>query len=130
MRCVEEKRPCPARWQPTEKRRPGLELTDAGKAATRRRPGCRRPLTDKRFAVLRQHTAEPIWLRADALEDELGKRSFQARVLYVMQRVPRHLSVVPELAASGNQDSPLPSGFKWTGFAHLNAYAAIGYAGA
>ena len=72
------------------------------------------PLTDKHFAVLRRHMIELISLHAEVLEDELGKRSLQARVLDVMQRVPRHLFVPPELAALAYQDSPLPIGFNKT----------------
>ena len=50
--------------------------------------------------------AEPISLHAGALERELRRRLSEARSLYVMQRVPRRLFMVPELAASAYQDSP------------------------
>jgi protein-L-isoaspartate(D-aspartate) O-methyltransferase len=69
------------------------------------------PLTDKHLAVLRRHMVELIALHVEVLEDELGKRSLQVRVLDAMHRVPRHLFVPVELAALAHQDTPLPIGF-------------------
>lgn len=72
------------------------------------------PLTDKHLAVLRRHMVELISLHAEVLEDELGKRSLQARVLDAMHKVPRHLFVPKRLAALAYQDTPLPIGFDKT----------------
>jgi protein-L-isoaspartate(D-aspartate) O-methyltransferase len=72
------------------------------------------PLTDKHLAILRRHMVELISVHADVLEDELGKRFLDERVLAAMQRVPRHLFVPQELATLAYQDTPLPIGFDKT----------------
>ena len=73
-----------------------------------------KPLTDKHLAILRRHMVELISVHADLLEFEIGKPSFDDRVLAAMQRIPRHLFVPPPLAAHAYQDSALPIGFDKT----------------
>ena len=73
-----------------------------------------KPMTEEHLAVLRRHMVEAIAIRADLLEEELGKPALDARVLEAMLRVPRHLFVPGPLAALAYQDAPLPIGFDKT----------------
>lgn len=73
-----------------------------------------KPLTDKHLSILRRHMVELISVHAEVLEDELGRRSLDVRVLAAMQRIPRHLFVPQVLAALAYQDTPLPIGFDKT----------------
>ena len=73
-----------------------------------------KPMTEEHLAVLRRHMVELIAIRAELLEEELGKPALDARVLEAMLRVPRHLFVPGPLAALAYQDAPLPIGFDKT----------------
>src|SRR5215218_4703785 len=79
-----------------------------------RGPAAMKPMTEEHLAVLRRHMVEAIAIRADLLEEELGKPALDARVLEAMLRVPRHLFVPGPLAALAYDDTPLPIGFDKT----------------
>jgi protein-L-isoaspartate(D-aspartate) O-methyltransferase len=71
-------------------------------------------MNDKHFAILRRHMVETIGIHCDLMEDELGKASFDDRVLAAMLKVPRHLFVPEPLAHVAYEDAPLPIGFNKT----------------
>ncbi len=73
-----------------------------------------KPMTEKHLAVLRRHMVEVIAIRADLMEDELGKPAINEEVMAAMLRVPRHLFVPAELATLAYHDTPLPIGFDKT----------------
>ena len=73
-----------------------------------------KPMTEKHLAVLRRHMVEVIAIRADLMEDELGKPALSGEVMAAMLRVPRHLFVPAELATLAYHDTPLPIGFDKT----------------
>ena len=73
-----------------------------------------KPMTEKHLAVLRRHMVEVIAIRADLMEDELGKPALNEEVMAAMLRVPRHLFVPAELATLAYHDTPLPIGFDKT----------------
>jgi protein-L-isoaspartate(D-aspartate) O-methyltransferase len=57
---------------------------------------------------------EVIGIHTDLLEEELGKATFEKRILTTLLRVPRHLFVPEALAHAAYQDMPLPIGFEKT----------------
>jgi len=57
---------------------------------------------------------EVVSVHADLLSDEIGKSTFDERVLNVMHEVPRHLFVPAQVAGAAYQDMPLPIGFDKT----------------
>jgi protein-L-isoaspartate(D-aspartate) O-methyltransferase len=71
-------------------------------------------MTEAHLAVLRRHMVEVIAIRAELMEDELGKPSLSDGVMAAMLRVPRHLFVPAELATLAYHDTPLPIGFNKT----------------
>lgn len=71
-------------------------------------------MTEAHLAVLRRHMVEVIAIRAELMEDELGKPSLSDGVTAAMLRVPRHLFVPAELATLAYHDTPLPIGFNKT----------------
>ena len=73
-----------------------------------------KPMTEGHLAILRRHMVEVVAIRADLMEEELGKAALDARVLGAMLRVPRHLFVPAPLAALAYDDTPLPIGFDKT----------------
>jgi protein-L-isoaspartate(D-aspartate) O-methyltransferase len=73
-----------------------------------------KPMTEAHLAILRRHMVEVIALQADLMSEEIGKSTFEERVLKAMLRVRRHLFVPPELAAVAYHDTPLPIGFDKT----------------
>ena len=73
-----------------------------------------KPMTEAHLAILRRHMVEVIALQADLMSEEIGKSTFEGRVLEAMLRVRRHLFVPPQLAAIAYQDTPLPIGFDKT----------------
>ena len=75
-----------------------------------------KPMNDKHFAILRRHMVDVIEIHTDLLEEELGKATFEKRILTTLLRVPRHLFVPEALAHAAYQDMPLPIGFEKTIF--------------
>jgi protein-L-isoaspartate(D-aspartate) O-methyltransferase len=73
-----------------------------------------KPMDEEHFAILRRHMVEVIAIHADLMSEELGKATFQDRVLAVLLRVPRHLFVPVQLAPFAYHDTPLPIGFDKT----------------
>jgi protein-L-isoaspartate(D-aspartate) O-methyltransferase len=73
-----------------------------------------RPMTEEHLAILRGHMVEVIAIHADLASDELGKATFDPRVMAVMKKVPRHHFVPAQLALHAYQDMPLPIGFDKT----------------
>ena len=73
-----------------------------------------KPMTEGHLAVLRRHMVELIAIRADRMEEELGKAALDARVLEAMLRVPRLLYVPAPFVALAYHDTPLPIGFDKT----------------
>jgi protein-L-isoaspartate(D-aspartate) O-methyltransferase len=71
-------------------------------------------MTEAHLAVLRRHMVEVIAIRAELMEDELGKPSLSDGVMAAMLRVPRHFFVPAELATLAYHDTPLPIGFNKT----------------
>jgi protein-L-isoaspartate(D-aspartate) O-methyltransferase len=71
-------------------------------------------MTEAHLAVLRRHMVEVIAIRAELMENELGKPSLSDGVTAAMLRVPRHLFVPAELATLAYHDTPLPIGFNKT----------------
>ena len=71
-------------------------------------------LTDKHLAVFRRHMVDVIGIHADLSSDETGKSELDARVMAVMQEVPRHLFVPAPVASAAYEDMPLPIGFNKT----------------
>src|SRR5215204_6180485 len=77
-------------------------------------PTTMKPMREEHLAILRRHMVEVIALQADLMSEEIGKSTFEERVLNAMLRVRRHLFVPPELAAVAYHDTPLPIGFDKT----------------
>ena len=73
-----------------------------------------KPMTEEHLAILRRHMVEVIAIYADLARDELGKATFDPRVMAVMKTVPRHHFVPAQLALHAYQDMPLPIGFDKT----------------
>lgn len=73
-----------------------------------------KPMDEGHFAVLRRHMVELITIYGDLMSEELGKATFDERVLAAMMRVPRHRFVPAPLVPLAYQDSPLPIGFDKT----------------
>ena len=73
-----------------------------------------KPMTEEHLAILRRHMVEVIALQADLMSEELGKSALNEQVMAAMQRVRRHLFVLPQLAAVAYHDTPLPIGFDKT----------------
>lgn len=73
-----------------------------------------KPMDEGHFAVLRRHMVELITIYGDLMSAELGKATFDERVLAAMMRVPRHRFVPAPLVPLAYQDSPLPIGFDKT----------------
>ena len=73
-----------------------------------------KPVNEQHFAILRRHMVEVIGIHTDLLEEELGKATFEKRILTTLLRVPRHLFVPEALAHAAYQDMPLPIGFEKT----------------
>jgi len=73
-----------------------------------------KPMTEEHLAILRRHMVEVIAIHADLASDELGKATFDPRVMAVMKTVPRHHFVPAQLALHAYQDMPLPIGFDKT----------------
>ena len=69
-----------------------------------------KPMTEEHLAILRRHMVEVIAIHADLASDELGKATFDPRVMAVMTKVPRHHFVPAQLAVHAYQDMPLPIG--------------------
>jgi protein-L-isoaspartate(D-aspartate) O-methyltransferase len=76
--------------------------------------GGMKPVNEQHFAILRRHMVEVIGIHTDLLEEELGKATFEKRILTTLLRVPRHLFVPEALAHAAYQDMPLPIGFEKT----------------
>ena len=76
--------------------------------------GGMKPVNEQHFAILRRHMVEVIEIHTDLLEEELGKATFEKRILTTLLRVPRHLFVPEALAHAAYQDMPLPIGFEKT----------------
>jgi protein-L-isoaspartate(D-aspartate) O-methyltransferase len=55
-----------------------------------------------------------IGIHADLSSDETGRSELDARVMAVMQEVPRHLFVPAPVASAAYEDMPLPIGFNKT----------------
>src|SRR3954467_14432808 len=68
----------------------------------------------RRLGLPRRHMVEVIAIHADLASDELGKATFDPRVMAVMTKVPRHHFVPAQLALHAYQDMPLPIGFDKT----------------
>src|SRR4051794_23351893 len=66
------------------------------------------------WAILRRHMVEVIAIPADLASDELGKATFDPRVMAAMKKVPRHHFVPAQLVLHAYQDMPLPIGFDKT----------------
>ena len=60
--------------------------------------GGMKPMNEQHFAILRRHMVEVIGIHTDLLEEELGKATFEKRILTTLLRVPRHLFVPEALA--------------------------------
>jgi hypothetical protein len=90
----------------------GPELP-GGRIVVRRAP-LMKPMNEKHFAILRRHMVETIGIHSDLMDDELGKATFDERVLTEMMKVPRHLFVPAPLAHVAYVDGPLPIGFDKT----------------
>jgi protein-L-isoaspartate(D-aspartate) O-methyltransferase len=73
-----------------------------------------KPMNENHLAILRRHMVEVIGIKADLMEEELGKATLDERVLAAMLRVPRHLFVPLSFAAHAYRDTPLPIGFDKT----------------
>jgi len=71
-------------------------------------------LTDKHLAIFRRHMFDVIGIHADLSSDETGRSELDARVMAVMQEVPRHLFVPAPVASAAYEDMPLPIGFNKT----------------
>jgi len=71
-------------------------------------------MTEAHFTILRGHMADVIAIHADLASDELGRTSFDKRVMDAMRRVPRHRFVPTPFAPHAYQDTPLPIGFDKT----------------
>jgi protein-L-isoaspartate(D-aspartate) O-methyltransferase len=71
-------------------------------------------LTDKHLAIFRRHMVDVIGIHADLSSDETGRSELDARVMAVMQEVPRHLFVPAPVASAAYEDMPLPIGFNKT----------------
>ncbi len=71
-------------------------------------------LTDKHLAIFRRHMVDVIGIHADLSSDETGRSELDARVMAVMQEVPRHLFVPAPVASAAYEDMPLPIGFDKT----------------
>ncbi len=71
-------------------------------------------LTDKHLAIFRRHLVDVIGIHADLSSDETGKSELDARIMAVMQEVPRHLFVPAPVASAAYEDMPLPIGFDKT----------------
>ena len=71
-------------------------------------------MSERHFAILRRHMVETIGIHSDLMNDELGKATFDERVLAAMLKVPRHLFVPEQLAHVAYEDTPLPIGFNKT----------------
>jgi protein-L-isoaspartate(D-aspartate) O-methyltransferase len=73
-----------------------------------------KPMTEKHLAILRRHMVDVVGIHVDLASEELGKETFDDRVMAAMEHVPRHLFVPEALAALAYQDTPLPIGFDKT----------------
>jgi protein-L-isoaspartate(D-aspartate) O-methyltransferase len=73
-----------------------------------------KPMTEAHLSILRRHMVEVIAIQADLMSEEIGKGTFEERVLNAMLQVRRHLFVPPQLAATAYHDTPLPIGFDKT----------------
>src|SRR5215212_381264 len=71
-------------------------------------------LTDKHLAIFRRHMVDVIGIHAELSSEEIGKSELDARVMAVMEEVPRHLFVPAPVAAAAYEDTPLPIGFDKT----------------
>src|SRR4051812_20434080 len=92
-------RPC-ARSAPVNDRQP-ISAPDRPPWTGRLLP--MKPITEEHLAILRRHMVEVIAIHADLASDELGKATFDPRVMAVMTKVPRHHFVPAQLG-----------GFKWS----------------
>jgi len=71
-------------------------------------------LTDKHLAIFRRHMVDVIGIHAELSSEEIGKSELDARVMAVMEEVPRHLFVPAPVASAAYEDMPLPIGFNKT----------------
>ena len=73
-----------------------------------------KPVTEQHLAIFRRHMVEVIDIHFDLAAEEIGKNAMDPRLRQAMLEVPRHLFVLPQLAAVAYQDTPLPLGFDKT----------------
>ena len=58
-----------------------------------------KPMDEGHFAILRRHMVEVIAIHADLASEELGKATFEERLMAAMRRVPRHRFVPAPVCA-------------------------------
>ena len=73
-----------------------------------------KPMNEEHLAIFRRHMVEVVAIHTDLMSEEIGKATLAEPVMAAMMRVPRHLFVVPQLAAVAYHDGPLPIGFDKT----------------
>ncbi|GIX10792.1 protein-L-isoaspartate(D-aspartate) O-methyltransferase [Elioraea sp.] len=73
-----------------------------------------KPMDEGHFAILRRHMVELIAIYGELMSEEIGRATFDERVLAAMMRVPRHRFVPAPLVPLAYQDAPLPIGFDKT----------------